>query len=159
MKRSVLVVLALVLLGGLFASSGYVIAAQRKRIALEHALAAEANARVAAECMTCAPSDAVACCASELELTDDQKAAMVSACAERCDDLPALAKASEEALARLDAALSEAPIDRAKVDVALDELCAARAKELKARVDAIMLVRGVLNAEQIEKLRETLRGR
>lgn len=159
MKRSLLVLLAFVLLGGIFASSGFLIAAQRQRVALEHALASEARARMEAACATCDPDAAVSCCVSELPLTEKQKEAMISACADRCGDLPALAKASEDALARLDAALGEDPIDRAKVDAALSALCAAREQELRARVDAILLVRGILDAEQIEVLRQVLRGR
>lgn len=159
MKRFLVVLVPLALLGGLFASTGYLVAAQRARIALEHALASEAQARNEAECLACAPDSAVSCCVSALPITESQTQAMLAACADRCDELPALAKASEDALARLDAALAEKPVDREKIDAALSELSEARARELKARVDAILLVRDVLAPEQIEQLGTMLRGR
>lgn len=159
MKRFLVVLVPLALLGGLFASTGFLVAAQRAKSALEQALAAEAQARVEAACLACAPDSSVSCCVSALPITEEQTKAMLAACSDRCDELPALEKASEDALARLDAALAEMPVDRAKVDAALSALSEARAKELKARVDAILLVRDVLAPEQIEQLGEMLRGR
>jgi Spy/CpxP family protein refolding chaperone len=163
MKRSLVFVLLFLLGGSLLASTAYFVAAQRRNVALEQAMRADmlraeaVAARASLEgAAACCSTSVIECCVSELPLTAEQKQTLLAACADRCDDLPALAKATEDARTGLDAALAESPVDRAKVDAALSALCDARAKELRARVEAILVVRDVLAPEQIEKLRDLL---
>ncbi len=161
MKRWLLVLLPLVLIGSVLASTGLYVAESRRRIALEHAMKSELALREASDSTkksaeACA-TEAVNCCVAELPLSTEQKEKLTEACLGCCASLDAATESTETILKDLEVALADPAIDRAKIDALVTKLCDARTRELKARVESILLVRGVLAHEQIEKLREVLR--
>lgn len=140
--------LALWLAAGLFLGSAALNVVQfRARAAAPPAAPAAAGAT--------APAPLPAACIERLDLSPEQCTALAESCGACCSSSGSDA---DTALARLERALQDPAVERPAIDAIVEELCGARERAVKARIEALLRVREVLTPEQLRELRELCGG-